>query len=138
MKHGTTITCQVNEFAADLFGDQRFPPRRGGRACRDHRRRGEAFRGDRPGQGGRGEPGEQLPPAPARDVLVKRPVADLVECPTLGATAKATRTNPLMDNYAGMAIIANAPGLTGLSLISDDNFNAMRTTRVLNLATRLP
>lgn len=56
----------------------------------------------------------------------------------MGATAKATRTSPLMDNYAGMAIIANAPGLTGVSLISDDNFNAMRTTRVLNLATRLP
>ncbi|GAB2972233.1 esterase-like activity of phytase family protein [Amycolatopsis acidiphila] len=79
-----------------------------------------------------------LSAAPARDVMRKRPVAELVNCPPLGATAPEHQTNPLLDNYEGMAVNGNAGGLTGVSLISDDNFSATQTTRVLNLVARLP
>ena len=77
--------------------------------------------------------------APARDILSKTLVADLVRCPTLGAPAREAQANPLLDNYEGMAITANGPfGVVGVSLISDDNFSATQYTRVLNLALRLP
>ncbi|HEX5117080.1 MAG TPA: esterase-like activity of phytase family protein [Pseudonocardiaceae bacterium] len=72
------------------------------------------------------------------DAVHKRLVADLVTCPTLGATAKETQTNPLLDNFEGMAITGHQHGLTGVSMISDDNFSAAQTTRVLNLLARLP
>ncbi|GAB2467750.1 esterase-like activity of phytase family protein [Jatrophihabitans fulvus] len=71
--------------------------------------------------------------------LRKTLLADVVRCPTLGATAKQPQTNPLLDNYEGMAITARGPlGLTGVTLISDDNFGATQITRVLNLAVVLP
>jgi hypothetical protein len=83
--------------------------------------------------------------APAGDILDKRLVADLVRCPTLGATSKEAQANPLLDNYEGMAItwahrigLGKGPVLAGVSLISDDNFSATQTTRILNLAARLP
>jgi hypothetical protein len=77
--------------------------------------------------------------APARDVVPKHLVANLVQCPTLGAMAKETQANPLLDNFEGMAITASGPRhLYGVSLISDDNFSATQTTRVLNLVARLP
>ena len=83
--------------------------------------------------------------APARDVLGKRLVADLVRCPTLGASSKETQVNPLMDNYEGMAVTwvhrlghGRGPVLAGVSLISDDNFSPAQTTRILNLVARLP
>jgi len=80
-----------------------------------------------------------LSEAPAQDITTKKLVTKLVDCPSLGATAKQTQTNPLLDNYEGMAITGHpGPGLTGVSLISDDNFSANQTTRVLNLAARLP
>jgi hypothetical protein len=81
---------------------------------------------------------DDLSTAPARDIVKKQEVADLVECPTLGAPAKQTQTNPLLDNFEGMAVTGHAFGLTGVSLISDDNFSAAQTTRVLNLLVRLP
>ncbi|HEX3650358.1 MAG TPA: hypothetical protein VHV49_18185 [Pseudonocardiaceae bacterium] len=68
----------------------------------------------------------------------KRLVANLVTCPTLGAPAKETQTNPLLDNFEGMAVTGREHGLTGVSMISDDNFSAAQTTRVLNLLARLP
>jgi hypothetical protein len=68
----------------------------------------------------------------------KRLLTDLVECPTLGATSKQPQTNPLLDNYEGMAVTGDlrwrGNRLVGISLISDDNFGATQTTRVLNLA----
>jgi hypothetical protein len=80
-----------------------------------------------------------LSQAPARDVVGKKLVADLVTCPSLGAKAKETQTNPLLDNFEGMAITSpDVFGVTGISLISDDNFSAAQTTRVLNLVARLP
>ena len=80
-----------------------------------------------------------LSAAPASDVVGKRLVADLVQCPTLGAPAKETQANPLLDNFEGMAITGpRASGRTGVTLISDDNFSALQTTRLLNLAAYLP
>ena len=49
-----------------------------------------------------------------------------------------TQTNPLLDNFEGMAITGHSGGLTGISMISDDNFSAAQTTRVLNLLVKLP
>jgi uncharacterized protein len=76
--------------------------------------------------------------APARDVLGKKLVANLADCPTLGAPSRETQTNPLLDNYEGMAITLGGPGVAGLSMISDDNFSPAQFTRVLNLIVRLP
>ncbi len=68
----------------------------------------------------------------------KRLLADLVACPSLGAPAKEAQTNPLLDNFEGMAFTTpDVFGLAGLSLISDDNFSTGQTTRLLNLAVRL-
>ncbi|HEY1639200.1 MAG TPA: esterase-like activity of phytase family protein [Streptosporangiaceae bacterium] len=79
-----------------------------------------------------------LPAAPARDVVSKKLVADLVGCPTLSAPSRETQANPLLDNYEGMAITAGGPGLAGVSMISDDNFSPTQFTRVLNLLVKLP
>jgi hypothetical protein len=80
-----------------------------------------------------------LSTAPAGDVVSKKLVANLVQCPTLGATALEPQTNPLLDNYEGMAITAPSIfGYRGVSLIVDDNFSATQTTRVLNLEVKLP
>jgi hypothetical protein len=68
----------------------------------------------------------------------KQLLADIVDCPTLGATSLQPQTNPLLDNYEGMAVTGEVTWrgrrLVGISLISDDNFGATQTTRVLNLA----
>jgi hypothetical protein len=78
-----------------------------------------------------------LSTAPARDVVKKQLVTNLVDCPTLNAPSRETQTNPLLDNYEGMTVIGG-PGLAEVSLISDDNFSATQFTRVLNLAVKLP
>ena len=80
------------------------------------------------------------PPNPeaAADLLCGSCVAGLVGCPTLGAPSKETQTNPLLDNYEGMAITFGGRGPAGVSLISDDNFGATQFTRVLNLVATLP
>ena len=82
-----------------------------------------------------------VPDLASVDVAVhKTLLADLVNCPTLGAPAKETQANPLLDNFEGLAVTTpRLPGgYRGLSLISDDNFSATQTTRVLNLVARLP
>jgi hypothetical protein len=109
-----------------------------------------------------------------QDVLPKTLVSDVTSCPDLGATAKETQTNPLMDNFEGMVTMplaraGSAQGghgrqvgrgyaryeracghghaghaghagrnLYAVTLISDDNFSATQTTRVLNLVAQLP
>ena len=77
-----------------------------------------------------------LSSAPA-DAVSKKLVANLVQCPTLGAPSRETQANPLLDNYEGMTIVGG-PGLAAVSLISDDNFSATQFTRVLNLLVKLP
>jgi hypothetical protein len=78
-----------------------------------------------------------LSQAPASDVVGKKLVASLVQCPTLGAPSRETQANPLLDNYEGMTVVGG-PGLAAVSLISDDNFSATQFTRVLNLLLKLP
>ncbi|MFG2526101.1 hypothetical protein [Streptomyces sp. NPDC048527] len=69
-----------------------------------------------------------------------RLVVDVVQCPSLGATAPEPQPNPILDNYEGMTL---APGCRGagineLLLASDDNFSATQNTRLLRLEVRLP
>ena len=77
-----------------------------------------------------------LATVPDRALLHKKLLADVVKCPTLGATAKQPQTNPLLDNYEGMAIVPGRHAST-IELISDDNFGATQITRVLTLSARL-
>jgi predicted extracellular nuclease len=80
-----------------------------------------------------------LSTAPAKDAVKKTLLADLVKGPTLGATALETQTNPLLDNFEGMAVTARGPFDTlGVSLISDDNFSATQRTRIVNLIVKAP
>jgi len=80
--------------------------------------------------------GASLSSAPA-DVVSKKLVTSLVQCPTLGAPSRETQANPLLDNYEGMTIVGG-PGRAAVSLISDDNFSPTQFTRVLNLLVKLP
>jgi hypothetical protein len=100
-----------------------------------------------------------LADAPAHTVMRKQLVADVAACPTMGATAKEAQTNPLMDNVEGMTISRpRQPHRLGgyahlgcfrpegrcrghaavVTLISDDNFGAAQTTRVVTMAALLP
>ena len=79
-----------------------------------------------------------LSAAPKRDVLRKRLVADVTACPSLGAPSRQPQTNPLLDNYEGMAVRTGRHHHARVTLISDDNFNPDQITRVLRLAARLP
>ena len=102
------------------------------------------------GSSARFSPGAAPPVVPAKGsarLLGKKLVANLVDCPTLGAPSRETQTNPLLDNYEGMAITPGGPGmaitpggpgLAGVSMISNDNFSPNQFTRVLNLIVRLP
>jgi hypothetical protein len=82
---------------------------------------------------------QNLSSAPVTDVVKKKLVANLVDCPSLGAPALEPQTNPLLDNFEGLAITTPVVhGVAGVSLIVDDNFSATETTRVLNLVAKLP
>lgn len=71
--------------------------------------------------------------------LVKKTLlADLVNCPSLGATAKQPQPNPLLDNIEGLTITGSAKGRLNLLLVSDDNQNAAQITRFYSLRVRLP
>lgn len=66
-------------------------------------------------------------------------LADLVNCPSLGAQAKQPQPNPLLDNIEGLTITGRTPdGRLQLLLVSDDNQNAVQTTRLYALSARLP
>ncbi|MET7979707.1 esterase-like activity of phytase family protein [Streptomyces mirabilis] len=66
-------------------------------------------------------------------------LADLVNCPSLGAQAKQPQPNPLLDNIEGLTITGRTPdGRLQLLLVSDDNQNAVQTTRLYSLSARLP
>jgi hypothetical protein len=82
---------------------------------------------------------DNLSTAPKRDVAKKSLVANLVKCPTLGAPAKETQANPLLDNMEGMDLTSpNVGGFAGLAMISDDNFSTGQTTRIIRFLVRLP
>ncbi|WP_210576703.1 esterase-like activity of phytase family protein [Streptomyces sp. GESEQ-4] len=66
--------------------------------------------------------------------LVKKTLlADLVNCPSLGATAKQPQPNPLLDNIEAMTITGWTKGHLKVLLASDDNQNAAQTTRFYDL-----
>ena len=77
--------------------------------------------------------------ASPRLAVQKTALAQLVDCPSLGATALEFQQNPLLDNFEGMAITGRERnGRYGVSLISDDNNSAAQHTRILNLSVKLP
>ncbi|MDQ0930622.1 hypothetical protein QFZ49_000529 [Streptomyces turgidiscabies] len=65
-------------------------------------------------------------------------LADLVNCPSLGATAKQPQPNPLLDNIEGMVVTGRSCGALHVVLVSDDNQNAVQTTRFYFLKVRTP
>ncbi|MEV7343032.1 esterase-like activity of phytase family protein [Streptomyces sp. NPDC093544] len=65
-------------------------------------------------------------------------LADLVNCPSLGATAKQPQPNPLLDNIEGLTTTGSTKGRLNLLLVSDDNQNAAQITRFYFLRVRLP
>jgi hypothetical protein len=64
-------------------------------------------------------------------------LADLVDCPSLGATAKQPQPNPLLDNIEGMTVTGRHGGRLDVLLVSDDNQNAVQTTRFYTLRVHL-
>ncbi|MEV8125282.1 esterase-like activity of phytase family protein [Streptomyces sp. NPDC085944] len=68
--------------------------------------------------------------------LRKRLLADLADCPTLGATAGQPQPNPLLDNFEGMAVTGRSGGRLEVLVVSDDNQNDVQTTRFLRLRVR--
>ncbi|KUN83238.1 hypothetical protein AQJ66_19425 [Streptomyces bungoensis] len=65
-------------------------------------------------------------------------LADLVTCPSLGATAKQPQPNPLLDNIEGMTITGrDRTGRLKVVLVSDDNANPAQTTRFYYLRVRV-
>jgi hypothetical protein len=78
-----------------------------------------------------GQPGVRL----IRTTLL----ADLGQCPSLGATNKEPQTNPLLDNIEGMTVTAHNPaGGLQLLLVSDDNQSGTQITRLYSLTVTLP
>ncbi|MFD5011700.1 esterase-like activity of phytase family protein [Streptomyces chartreusis] len=69
-------------------------------------------------------------------LIRKTLLADIVNCPSLGATAKQPQPNPLLDNIEGMAITGYSKGRLKVLLVSDDNQNAAQTTRFYSLRVR--
>lgn len=62
-------------------------------------------------------------------LIKKTLLADIADCPSLGATAKQPQPNPLLDNIEGMAITGHDKGRLKVLLVSDDNQNATQITR---------
>lgn len=65
-------------------------------------------------------------------------LADLVNCPSLGARAKQPQPDPFLDNIEGPAVTGRAHGRPTLLLVSDDNQNPVQITRFHSLRVRLP
>jgi hypothetical protein len=70
-------------------------------------------------------------------VIKKRLLADIADCPSLGATAKQPQPNPLLDNIEGMTITGRDRGRLKVLLVSDDNQGATQTTRFYYLRVRV-
>ncbi|GAA2661892.1 esterase-like activity of phytase family protein [Streptomyces vastus] len=70
-------------------------------------------------------------------LIRKTLLADLVNCPTLGATAKQPQPNPLLDNIEAMTVTGHRHGRLKILLASDDNQNAAQITRFYSLHIRL-
>ncbi|MFF7646717.1 esterase-like activity of phytase family protein [Streptomyces canus] len=70
-------------------------------------------------------------------LISKTLLTDIASCPTLGATAKQPQPNPLLDNIEGMVITGRDKGRLRVLLVSDDNQNAVQTTRFYYLSVRV-
>ena len=72
--------------------------------------------------------------------LVKKTlVADIGQCPSLGATARQPQPDPLLDNIEGLTVTGRTPdGRLRLLMISDNNDNPSQVTRLYSLTVRLP
>ncbi|MGW1723045.1 esterase-like activity of phytase family protein [Streptomyces sp. NPDC002306] len=70
-------------------------------------------------------------------LITKTLLTDLVTCPSLGATAKQPQPNPLLDNIEGMVITGRSRCRLDVLLVSDDNQNAVQTTRFYRLRVRI-
>jgi len=70
-------------------------------------------------------------------LIKKTLLTDIASCPTLGATAKQPQPNPLLDNIEGMTITGSSKGRLKVLLVSDDNQNAVQTTRFYYLRVRV-
>ncbi|WP_405948155.1 esterase-like activity of phytase family protein [Streptomyces prunicolor] len=73
---------------------------------------------------------------PGVHLIKKTLLADIADCPTLGATAKQPQPNPLLDNIEGMVITGKEKGAYKVLLVSDDNQNTVQTTRFYYLRVR--
>jgi hypothetical protein len=69
-------------------------------------------------------------------LIKKTLLTDIAACPSLGATAKQPQPNPLLDNIEGMVITGRAGDRLKVLLVSDDNQNAVQTTRLYFLRVR--
>ncbi|WP_329350797.1 esterase-like activity of phytase family protein [Streptomyces sp. NBC_01261] len=74
---------------------------------------------------------------PGVHLVEKTLLADIADCPTLGATAKQPQPNPLLDNIEGMVITGKEKGRYKVLLVSDDNQNTAQTTRFYYLRVRV-
>ncbi|MGW1213651.1 esterase-like activity of phytase family protein [Streptomyces sp. NPDC002499] len=70
-------------------------------------------------------------------LIKKTLLTDIATCSTLGATAKQPQPNPLLDNIEGMTITGREKGRLKVLLVSDDNQNAVQTTRFYYLRVRV-
>ncbi|WP_405672363.1 esterase-like activity of phytase family protein [Streptomyces canus] len=70
-------------------------------------------------------------------LIKKTLLTDIASCPTLGATAKQPQPNPLLDNIEGMVVTGGSKDRFKVLLVSDDNQNAVQTTRFSYLRVRV-
>jgi hypothetical protein len=70
-------------------------------------------------------------------LIRKTLLTDIASCPSLGATAKQPQPNPLLDNMEGMVVTGHEKGRLKVLLVSDDNQNAVQTTRFYFLRVRV-
>ncbi|MFS4094024.1 esterase-like activity of phytase family protein [Streptomyces sp. AF1A] len=71
-------------------------------------------------------------------LVTKTLLADIADCPSLGATARQPQPNPLLDNIEGMTITGrDRTGRLKVLLVSDDNQNPAQTTRFYYLRVRV-
>ncbi|MFF9396329.1 esterase-like activity of phytase family protein [Streptomyces griseoluteus] len=80
---------------------------------------------------------EHLTGQPGVRTLRKTRLADLADCPTLGATSRGPQRNPLLDNIEGMTVTGGGRKALQVLLVSDDNQNPAQTTRLYRLRVRL-
>ncbi|MBC2907805.1 esterase-like activity of phytase family protein [Streptomyces cupreus] len=69
-------------------------------------------------------------------LIKKTLLADIADCPDLGATAKQPQPNPLLDNIEAMTVTGHTGGRLNVLLASDDNQNSVQTTRFYHLRVR--